>query len=316
MRYVGNMRRNTPDNLNNWNSQSNPSNPSNPSSQNNQNNQNNQSNQINQSNQNNQSNQSSQSNPSNQNERAVFPPGSIVPDSMSDNAVMYNENSAAHWNGSFQNNSQQTDTNAENMRSESFDNFRDDNMQEGQSRMHGFMDYDGMEFPLPPGSVLRRSDQPMNYVGTVKDPAGFSPANGLAGRPAETMSGMQGTAMGEMQNMSAQDMGSMSAGLMSGNSRMQNTMMGSLKNNTENEASMTGMCSPSVRLSDIMCMYKGKNIEVEFLFGADTYVKKSGILSGAGMNFIVLTDSKTGQKTVCDLTDMKFLNLLENGGME
>ena len=71
-------------------------------------------------------------------------------------------------------------------------------------------------------------------------------------------------------------------------------------------------CGTGMGLADIICMYAGKNIDAEFLFGADTYVKKSGILSGAGQNFIILTNPETGLKTICGLSDMKFISLSGN----
>lgn len=240
----------------------------------------------------------------NQNDRAVFPPGSIIPDAVADDAVMYGQNPMMGQQQMFRTDSRQLETNVENVvdsvvnaaitNEDTAVHRSGSTMEEGES-IHGLMDYEGMEFPLPAGGVLRRTESGSSdgFVGSVEDPRNFSPANGLGGRPMETNTNMQGST-GRSQ---------MGMGMTGGQMNRGSGMMGM--------SDMTGTmtCGPSVRLSDIMCMYAGKNIDVEFMFGADTYVKKSGILSGAGMNFIVLTDPETMQKTICDLTDMKFINI-------
>lgn len=208
---------------------------------------------------------------SNQSDKAVFPPGSIIPDRVADDSVMYEQNYTSMADN---------DANAL-VKNKGTSVYTRENMSENSESMHGLMDYDGMEFPIPQGRVLRRNDRPdSNFVGSVEDPRGFSPANGLGGRPMESSLNQTNSAMGRKMRPNA---------------------------------GMQGMvvCGPSVRLGDVMCMYAGKNINVEFMFGADTYVKKTGILSGAGMNFIILTDPETMEKTICDLTDMKFISIKE-----
>jgi len=69
----------------------------------------------------------------------------------------------------------------------------------------------------------------------------------------------------------------------------------------------SGGCMANRPLSDFLCSYMGKYITAEFLFGSDTYVKKTGILNGMGMNYIILDIN--GTTTVCDLTDAKFINI-------
>lgn len=66
-------------------------------------------------------------------------------------------------------------------------------------------------------------------------------------------------------------------------------------------------CASNRSLNDFLCAYMGKYISAEFLFGADTYVKKSGILTATGMNYIVL--NVNGNTVVCDMTDARFINI-------
>jgi len=223
---------------------------------------------------------SSADNFSNQTDKAVFPPGSIIPENMQDDAVMYRQNPTMGQQQGFQTNQRQMQQNVRDAgANENAVAHTRDNMSDNNPNLHGLMDYEGMEFPFSSGGVLRRSDSPdSGFVGSVEDPRGFSPANGLGGRPVMN----EGNMSGNMNQRPMRPMGGAHGPM---------------------------ICGPSVRLSDIMCMYAGKNIEIEFLFGADTYVKKSGILSGAGMNFIILTDPQSGQRTICDLTDMKFVSI-------
>ena len=213
----------------------------------------------------------------NHTEKAVFPPGSIIPERIKDEAVMYNQNPMQGQQQTRERNGLQETENSFRQNENAAVHQRDD-YGDSEMSMHGLMDYDSMAFPFEDGQILRRSDSNMeNYIGSVEDPRNFSPANGLGGRPVQNNQGMSGQVIRNRNNMNVD-----------------------LK------------CGPGVRLSDVMCMYAGKMVDMEFMFGADTYVKKSGILSGAGMNFVILTDENTGRKTICDLTDMKFLSVSQS----
>ena len=72
---------------------------------------------------------------------------------------------------------------------------------------------------------------------------------------------------------------------------------------------LDNLCVGSKSLGDFLCMYIGKRVAAEFLFGADTYVKKTGILVGTGLNFVVLKTDE-GSETLCDLTDIKFITFI------
>ena len=78
-------------------------------------------------------------------------------------------------------------------------------------------------------------------------------------------------------------------------------MPGERENNVINS-----LCGSGRSMGDFLCMYIGKKVSAEFLFGADTYVKKTGILVGAGLNFLIIK-TEEGEETLCDLTDIKFI---------
>lgn len=59
-------------------------------------------------------------------------------------------------------------------------------------------------------------------------------------------------------------------------------------------------------IGDFLRMHMGERVYAEFLFGADTYAKKSGILTGVGINYIIIR-LDSGEDVLCDLTDIKFI---------
>lgn len=168
-------------------------------------------------------------------EKAVFPPGSSVPDMMRENADVMERDVPNNGGNNFMNNSTSM---AEN-------NQRPN--REGEMNS---------SFPLKSGETLRREDLP-----TRGDARSLSPEY--------------------------------------------NSNMGFIYSRPQGAS-----CGTRRALNDFLCEYMGKYITVEFLFGADTYVKKSGVLNEMGMNYIVLDIN--GVMTVCDLTDMKFINVSTN----
>ena len=162
-------------------------------------------------------------------DKAVFPPGSIVPDNVTEDAEMYNQSVD---NG--------MSRNMNNMMDESDNNIR---------------------FPLNQGEVLKRGNMPENT-----------------------------------QRNREMDVDT--------NERY-NANMGIAYRYPGNSG-----CSLKRPISDLLCEYMGKYITAEFMFGSDTYVKKSGILKEMGMNYIVL--DVNGVWVICDLTDVKFINISSN----
>lgn len=70
----------------------------------------------------------------------------------------------------------------------------------------------------------------------------------------------------------------------------------------------SALCGGNRGIGDFLCMYIGKKVSAEFLFGADTYAKKTGILIGTGLNFLILK-TEDEKEIICDLTDVKFITL-------
>lgn len=76
----------------------------------------------------------------------------------------------------------------------------------------------------------------------------------------------------------------------------------------KNAANVVSVCGGNKGMGDFLSMYIGKKVSAEFLFGADTYAKKTGTLIGSGLNFFVLK-TEDEKEVICDLTDIKFITL-------
>lgn len=159
-------------------------------------------------------------------DKAVFPPGGIVPDNVSEESEMYNQST-------------------DNMMNRNINNMQDEND-------------NNIRFPLNQGEVLKRDNMPENT--------------------------QRNREIGVETN------------------ERYNANMGIAYKYPGNSG-----CSQRRPISDLLCEYMGKYITAEFMFGADTYVKKSGILKEMGMNYIVL--DVNGVWVICDLTDAKFINI-------
>lgn len=171
-------------------------------------------------------------------DKAVFPPGSVVPDNVSEDSKMYNQP-------------------IDDMISYNTNNMTEDGN-------------NNMRFPINQGEVLKRNNIPENT---------------------------------QSSNMQENIQRSKGMDLDSGD--RYNANMGIAYRYSGNSG-----CSQRRPVSDLLCEYIGKYITAEFMFGADTYVKKSGILIEMGMNYIVL--DVNGAWVICDLTDVKFINISSN----
>ena len=94
-------------------------------------------------------------------------------------------------------------------------------------------------------------------------------------------------------------------GFMQEGSRRRENSLGNLQN---------PIC-PKVDVASYLCQKVGSYARVEFLFGENTHIEKTGILESVGKDFIVLTESGTGTQIVCSSKNIKFINIymLKNG---
>lgn len=67
-------------------------------------------------------------------------------------------------------------------------------------------------------------------------------------------------------------------------------------------------CS-KVDVASYLCGNVGSYARVEFLFGENTHVEKTGVLENVGSDFIVLSEAGTGTQVVSSLKNIKFINL-------
>ena len=58
-----------------------------------------------------------------------------------------------------------------------------------------------------------------------------------------------------------------------------------------------------------LCQKVGSYLRVEFLFGENIHVEKTGVLKNVGKDFLVLTESGTDTEIVCSAKNIKFINI-------
>ena len=61
--------------------------------------------------------------------------------------------------------------------------------------------------------------------------------------------------------------------------------------------------------SSFLCGHTGKMVKVEFLFGENTHIEKTGILQSVGKDFMVISEPGTNNSIVCSVKNVKFINI-------
>lgn len=64
-----------------------------------------------------------------------------------------------------------------------------------------------------------------------------------------------------------------------------------------------------VSVTDYLCDKTGNYARVEFMFGENTHIEKTGVLESVGKDFVVLTEAGTGSHIVCSAKNIKFINI-------
>jgi len=57
----------------------------------------------------------------------------------------------------------------------------------------------------------------------------------------------------------------------------------------------------------------GRYVKVDFLIGTNLFIDREGILEEVGISYIVLREAGTGNKLMCDIYSIKFVEIFENG---
>lgn len=78
--------------------------------------------------------------------------------------------------------------------------------------------------------------------------------------------------------------------------------------NMSNVTLQNGSC-PDAYITGYLCGHTGKYIRMEFLFGEQTHVDKTGILREVGNNYVVMQEMGTDNMIVCPLNKIKFINI-------
>ncbi len=65
----------------------------------------------------------------------------------------------------------------------------------------------------------------------------------------------------------------------------------------------------NMNVSDYLCDKVGNYARVEFLFGENSHIEKTGIIESVGKDFLVLSEAGTGGHIVCSSKNIKFINI-------
>lgn len=119
--------------------------------------------------------------------------------------------------------------------------------------------------------------------------------------------------------------GSVSRGMMSNDMMRHGSMMqggmpssGMMNGSTVQNGMMPGGTGGAMRcgtyITSYLCSHVGSYIRIEFLFGEQTHVEKTGILYEVGKNYVVVREMGTNTMVVCSLNKIKFINIYEVNG--
>lgn len=79
-----------------------------------------------------------------------------------------------------------------------------------------------------------------------------------------------------------------------------------------NNMTIGGMCG-NMGVAGYLCGQTGKHVKLEFLFGENTHMEKTGILRQVGKDFVAIQENGTNNIIVCATNKIKFINIYEYG---
>ena len=85
-----------------------------------------------------------------------------------------------------------------------------------------------------------------------------------------------------------------------------------MQRQNNNNMSLGGMCG-NMGVSSYLCGQTGKYVKLEFLFGENTHMEKTGILRQVGKDFVAIQENGTNNIIVCATNKIKFINIYEYG---
>lgn len=71
----------------------------------------------------------------------------------------------------------------------------------------------------------------------------------------------------------------------------------------------SGGCFDALNVNGYLCNHIKKYVKIEFVFGEQTHVEKTGILRDVGRNFVVIREMGTNNDVVCSINKIKFITI-------
>ncbi len=167
------------------------------------------------------------------------------------------------------------------------------------------------QYPNPPWP----SDQPVVVI-----PPGSNPTSvGVPNMPLRTIPAQeQGFEnMQELQNEARPSSSATANYSMVQGEERQFPLMGNMTNQMTGQGSFpqfsltqtTQGCSLNSNVTDYLCSQIGRYVRIEFMFGSNMHVEKTGIMREVGRNYIVISETGTNNMTVCSTNNVKFINI-------
>ncbi len=89
-------------------------------------------------------------------------------------------------------------------------------------------------------------------------------------------------------------------------------MQPNMQRQNNNNMSIGNMCG-NMGVAGYLCGQTGKYVKLEFLFGENTHMEKTGILRQVGKDFVAIQENGTNNIIVCATNKIKFINIYEYG---
>lgn len=155
---------------------------------------------------------------------------------------------------------------------------------------------------------------PNQQSAIIVPPGSNTNAVGLAGQKAYEMprNMMENSSQGSANNSVRfeEDERGLRRDPIMGNMTVRQTQQNMQRQN--NNMSIGGMCG-NMGVSSYLCGQTGKYVKLEFLFGENTHMEKTGILRQVGKDFVAIQENGTNNMIVCATNKIKFINIYEYG---
>ena len=155
---------------------------------------------------------------------------------------------------------------------------------------------------------------PNQQSAVIVPPGSNTRAVGLAGQkayemPREMMDNVMQNSANETVTVEEDERGIRRDPIMGSNMPVRQ-MQQNLQRQNSNNMTIGSMCG-NMGVAGYLCGQTGKYVKLEFLFGENTHMEKSGVLRQVGKDFVAIQENGTNNIIVCATNKIKFINIYE-----